>query len=237
MRDYILGNKVPKRKTMGEYIIEAKLEALKRQLETFTPSVCECCGLVGHGSQDCQVGNSCDDYEIFPIEDQHDPHPPKSNINYIPPCLRRLPPIPTEEPDINEALTNFNQNTIFDFSQRPKDSTSTRVEPNVEKEAENITLASAVDLTKELGHEGLVPIECEHALTEESNCEEKGLVVLDKKERSGTSIIFGQTILNIGDVVIEVHNGKNLSCDLVKAKIDLHHVKNVGAFVGISFGL
>lgn len=40
MRDYIMGSQeraIPKRKTMGEYIIEAKLEALRRQFETFTP--------------------------------------------------------------------------------------------------------------------------------------------------------------------------------------------------------
>ncbi|MCI35396.1 hypothetical protein A2U01_0056617, partial [Trifolium medium] len=80
---------MPKRKTMGECIIKAKLEALKRLLQTFTPSISECCGFLGHESQDCQVENSYDDYEILlPIEDQHDPHPPKWDINYIPPCLR-----------------------------------------------------------------------------------------------------------------------------------------------------
>ncbi|MCI56067.1 hypothetical protein A2U01_0077318, partial [Trifolium medium] len=78
---------------MGEYIIEAKLEAIRRQLETLiNPPSCTNCSLVGHDSQDCQVENSCDDYEILPIEEQHNPHPPKWDINYIPPCLRRRCP-------------------------------------------------------------------------------------------------------------------------------------------------
>ncbi|MCI26936.1 hypothetical protein A2U01_0048134, partial [Trifolium medium] len=101
MRDYIMGNQqrtTPKRKTMGEYIIEAKLEALRRQLETFNPPSCTNCSLVGHDSQGCPIENSLDEYETLPNEDQQYPHPFKRDINYIPPCLRRRCPEQAEEP-------------------------------------------------------------------------------------------------------------------------------------------
>ncbi|CAJ2641089.1 unnamed protein product [Trifolium pratense] len=329
------------RKTMRDYIIEAKLDAiiakleiLQRQCEIYTSLPCEHCDLVGHESEKCPTRSIWDDGEIVHNGEQHDPHPPKRDINYIPPCLRRCPE-QAEEPYVNETLTTLNQNTLTELSQKHQDSISTHVEPKQEEEYENVTLISGVELNEKLGHEGLVSVECEQALTEESNCEEKYLVVQDKKESLEAPIILGQTLVTIGDVVIEVQKGKvslrhgkeddvlkalnsvenfshfissyfdnlvitnnfsdlrmqdplektlilqdpsimvdvvevktslffeahpphgkrknnmnhmirklrrgnalkNLSCDRAKAKIDLHHVKNVGAFVGIFSGL
>ena len=39
-----------------------------------------------------------------------------------------------EEPNINETLTNLNQNTFSEFSQRSKDSISTHVQYNLDEE-------------------------------------------------------------------------------------------------------
>ncbi|WJX95286.1 hypothetical protein P8452_76624 [Trifolium repens] len=240
MRDYIMGNQertAPKRKTLGEYIIESKLDAMIRQLETLMPSVCECCGLVGHKSQDCQIANSCDDYDILPTEEQNDPHSFKRDINYIPPCLRRTYPKQAEEPNINETRTTLRQSTITELFQRYQDSISTHIQPKFEAEAEDNLLTSGVDLNEDLTHETQVLIESEEALTEESNCEENDLVVLDKKERPKTPVISGQTLLTIGDVVIEVLKGKvNLRCgkekDVLKA---LNSVENFSHFISSSF--
>ncbi|PNX78224.1 hypothetical protein L195_g034201 [Trifolium pratense] len=131
MRDYILGNQeitTPKRKTMGEYIIEAKLEAIqaklealiKRQFGIYTSLPCEHCDLVGHESEECPTRNLWDDGEIVHNGEQHDPHSFKRDINYIPPCLRRQSPMPMEELDINETLTTLNQNTLTELSQNEK---------------------------------------------------------------------------------------------------------------------
>jgi len=93
MRDYIMGSQertMPKRKTMGEYIAEAKLEALRRQFETFTTPSCIQCGLVGHESEDCSTGNNSDDYEILLDEDQHDACSSNWYIDYILPCMKHL---------------------------------------------------------------------------------------------------------------------------------------------------
>ncbi|MCI09833.1 hypothetical protein A2U01_0030924, partial [Trifolium medium] len=108
MRDYIMGNQertAPKRKTTGEYILEAKLETLKRQLQIYTSLLCEHCDLVGHESEECSTRSLWDDGEIVHNGEQHDPHPPKWDINYIPPCLRRRCPKQAEEPYVNETLT------------------------------------------------------------------------------------------------------------------------------------
>jgi hypothetical protein len=219
MRDYIMGNQertAPKRKTIGEHIIEAKLEALIRQLEILTNKVknetpCERCGLVGHESQECPTRNLWDDCEIVHSGEQHNPHPPNWDINYIPPCLRRWSQMPMEEPNINKTRTTLKQSTMYDFYQRLQDSISTHIESKQEKEGENITPTSSVKLDEELGHEVLVSIESEEALTKESNYEEKDLMDQDNKESLKSPIILGQTLLTMGDVVIEVHKGKDPS--------------------------
>ncbi|GAU48892.1 hypothetical protein TSUD_98830 [Trifolium subterraneum] len=206
IRDYILGNEeitMPKRKTL-----EAKLEALKRQLETFRPCVCEHCDLVGHESLECPTQTLWGDFEVIHNGEKHDPHSSKRDINYIPPCLRRQPPKSREELNINGALTTLKQSSMYDFYQRLQDSISTRVEPKQEEEYKNVTLISGVDLSEELKHEEQVSIENEEALTEESNYKEQDLVVLNMEESKESPIILGQTILTIGDVVIEVHKGK-----------------------------
>jgi hypothetical protein len=63
------------------------------------------------------------------------------------------------------------------FYQRLQDSISTHIESKQEKEGENITPTSSVKLDEELGHEVLVSIESEEALTKESNYEEKDLII------------------------------------------------------------
>ncbi|CAJ2654583.1 unnamed protein product [Trifolium pratense] len=159
------------------------------------------------------------------------------DINYIPPCLRRWCPEQAEEPYVNETLTTLNQNTLTELSQKHQDSISTHVEPKQEEEYENVTLISGVDLNEKLGHEGLVSVECEQALTEESNCEEKYLVVQDKKESLEAPIILGQTLVTIGDVVIEVQKGKvslrhGKEDDVLKA---LNSVENFSHFISSYF--
>ncbi|CAJ2672601.1 unnamed protein product [Trifolium pratense] len=256
------------RKTMRDYIIEAKLDAiiakleiLQRQCEIYTSLPCEHCDLVGHESEECPTRSIWDDGEIVHNGEQHDPHPPKRDINYIPPflrrwsqeqhdphpfkrdinyippCLRRWCPKQAEEPYVNETLTTLNQNTHTLSSQKPLDSISTHVEPKQEEEHENVTLISGVDVSEELKHEDQVSIENEKALTEESNDEEQDLVVLNMEEIKESPIILGQTILTIGDVVIEVHKGKvNLRCgkedDVLKA---LNSVENFSHFISSYF--
>ncbi|KAK2374613.1 hypothetical protein QL285_075562 [Trifolium repens] len=229
---------MPKRITLGEWIIEAKLKALRRKQETFTPPSCTNCSLVGHYSQDCPIGSSLDDYETLPNEDQHDLHPPNRDINYIPPCLRRTCPKQAEEPNINETRTTLRQSTITELFQRYQDSISTHIQPNFESKAEVNLLTSGVDL--KLRHEGQVLIESEEALTEESTCEEQhkqDMVVVDIEKSKESPFILGQTILTIGDVVIEVHKGKvNLRCgnkdDVLKA---LNSVENFSHFISSYF--
>ncbi|WJX64878.1 hypothetical protein P8452_49607 [Trifolium repens] len=212
MRDYIIGNQertAPKRKTLGEYFIESKLDAIKRQLEALASSFCDHCYLDGHESEECPTRNLWDDCEIVHNEDQHDLHPPNWDINYIPPCLRRTCPKQAEEPNINETRTTLRQSTITELFQRYQDSISTHIQPNFESKAEVNLLTSGVDL--KLRHEGQVLIESEEALTEESTCEEQhkqDMVVVDIEKSKESPFILGQTILTIGDVVIEVHKGK-----------------------------
>ncbi|WJX34597.1 hypothetical protein P8452_22697 [Trifolium repens] len=115
MRDYIMGNQertAPKRKTLGEYFIESKLDAIKRQLEALASSFCDHCYLNGHESEECPTRNLWDDCQIVHNEDQHDLHTPNRDINYIPPCLRRTCPKQAEEPNINETRTTLRQSTI-----------------------------------------------------------------------------------------------------------------------------
>jgi hypothetical protein len=240
MRDYIMGNQertAPKRKTLGEYFIESKLDVIKRQLETLASSFCDHCYLEGHESEECPTQNLWDDCEIVHSGGQHNSHPPNWDINYIPPCLRRQLPRPMEEQNVNDTLATLSQNTINELSQRPQESISICVEPNFEAEDEVNLLTSGVNLNEKLRQEGQVLIESEEALTEESNCEENGLVVLDKNERSKTPVISGQTLLTIGDVVIEVLKGKvNLRCgskeEVLKA---LNSVENFSHFISSSF--
>jgi len=141
---------MPKRKTMGEYIAKAKLEALRRRFETFTP--CIQCGLVGHESEDCSTGNNSDDYEILLDEDQHDACSSNWYIDYIPPCMKHLWPTKEKELNIDERLTTLNENTIFESSQSPPYSLSTQVEPKPAEEPNVITLTTDIELIKELGH-------------------------------------------------------------------------------------
>ncbi|KEH17197.1 hypothetical protein MTR_0032s0030 [Medicago truncatula] len=217
MRDYIMGNQertMPKRKTMGQYIIEAKIEALRRQFETFSPP-CKICGLVGHDSQDCLIGNSWDDYEIVPNENQHDPHSSNWKIDYIPPCMKHLWPTHEKELDINERLTTLNQNTIAELSHSPPCVLSTQVEPKTKEESEVITLTTNIELNEEFGHEGHVFTKREETLHEESPDEvhKHDCVVLDMKKRSEVQNVLGTIMLAIGDVVVEVQKGKvNLRC-------------------------
>ncbi|WJX56928.1 hypothetical protein P8452_42539 [Trifolium repens] len=156
MRDYIMGNQErTKRNTLGEYFIESKLDDIKRQLEALASSFCDHCYLDNHESEECPTRNLWDDCEIVHSDEQHNPHPPNWDINYIPPCLRHL----------NEKLR----------------------------------------------HEGQVLIESEEALTEESTCEEQhkqDLVVVDMEKSKESPFILGQTILTIGDVIVEVQKGK-----------------------------
>ncbi|KAK2418210.1 hypothetical protein QL285_040428 [Trifolium repens] len=215
MRDYIMGNQertAPKRKTLGEYFIESKLDAIKRQLEALASSFCDHCYLDSHEIEECPTRNLWDDCEIVHSDEQH---------------------------EINDTLTTLSQNTINELSQKPQESISVCVDPNFEVEDEVNLLTSGVDLNEKLRHEGQVLIESEEAFTEESNCEENGLVVLDKKERPKTPVISGQTLLTIGDVVIEVLNGKvNLRCgkekDVLKA---LNSAENFSHFISSSFDI
>jgi len=59
-----------------------------------------------------------------------------------------------EEPNINKTLTNLNQNTFTELSQRSQDSISTHVRSNLDGETKNITLTTSVHVTEELGYEG-----------------------------------------------------------------------------------
>lgn len=218
MRDYIMGSQertMPKRKTMGEYIIEAKLEALRRQFETFTPPPCEQCGLMGHESNDCPTRNSLDDYEILYDGDQYDAFSSNWYIDYIPPCMKHFWPTKENELDINERLTTLIQNTSAELSQRPQKPISTHFEPNLVEETETITLMSGVDLNEELGHEAHGFIEREETLHEESPYEvnKQDCVVLDMEKRPEVQNVLGTIMLAIGDVVVEVRKGKvNLRC-------------------------
>ncbi|WJX97023.1 hypothetical protein P8452_78148 [Trifolium repens] len=215
MRDYIMGNQertAPKRKTLGEYFIESKLDAIKRQLEALASAFCDHCYLDSHESEECPTRNLWDDCEIVHSDEQHNPHPPNWDINYIPPCLRRQPPKPMEEQNVNDTLTTLSQNTINELSQKPQESISVCVYPNFEAEDEVNLLTSGVDLNEKLRHEGQVLIESEEALTEESTCEEQhkqDLVVVDMEKSKESPFILGQTILTIGDVIVEVQKGKD----------------------------
>ncbi|WJX76903.1 hypothetical protein P8452_60268 [Trifolium repens] len=212
MRDYIMGNQertAPKRKTLGEYFIESKLDAIKRQLEALASAFCDHCYLDSHESEECPTRNLWDDCEILHSDEQHNPHPPNWDINYIPPCLRRQSPKRMEEQNVNGTLTTLSQNTINELSQKPQESISVCVDPNFEAENEVNLLTSGVDLNEKLRHEGQVLIESEEALTEESTCEEQhkqDLVVVDmeKSKESPTTLE-----LTIGDVIIEVRKGKD----------------------------
>lgn len=168
MRDYIMGSQeitMPKRKTMGEYIIEAKLEALRRQFETFTPPPCEQCGLMGHESNDCPTGNSLDDYEILYDGDEYDAFSSDWNIDYIPPCMKHLWPTQEKELDINERLPTLNQNSITKMSQSSPYLLSTQIEPKPEEESEVITFTTNMELNEELGHAGQTLTKREEDLT------------------------------------------------------------------------
>jgi hypothetical protein len=239
MRDYIMGNQertAPKRKTLGEYFIESKLDAIKRQLEALASAFCDHCYLDSHESEECPTRNLWDDCEIVHSDEQHNPHPPNWDINYIPPCLRRQPPKPMEEQNVNDTLTTLSQNTINELSQKPQESISVCVDPNFEAEDEVNLLTSGVDLNEKLRHEGQVLIESEEALTEESTCEEQhkqDLVVVDMEKSKESPFILGQTILTIGDVIVEVQKGKvSLRCgkeeDVLKA---LNSVENFSNFI------
>jgi hypothetical protein len=227
---------MPKRITLGEWIIEGKLKALKRKQETFTPPSCTNCSLVGHYSQDCPIGSSLDDYETLPNEDQHDLHPPNRDINYIPPCLRRTCPKQAEEPNINETRTTLRQSTITELFQRYQDSISTHIQPKFESKVEVNLLTSGVDLNEDLTHERQVPTESEQALTEESTYKghNQDLVVVDMEKSKESPTTLG---LTIGDVIIEVRKGKvSLRCgkeeDVLKA---LNYVENFSHFISSSF--
>lgn len=242
MRDYIMGSQertMPKRKTMGEYIAEAKLEALRRQFETFTPP-CIQCGLVGHESKDCSTGNNSDDYEILLDEDQHDACSSNWYIDYIPPCMKHLWPTQEKELDINERLTTLNHNTSAELSQRPQEPISTHFEPNLVEGTETIILMSGVDLNEELGHEAHGFIEREETLLEESPDEvhRQDFVVLDMEKRQQAPNVFGQIILAIGDVIVEVQKGKvSLRCgkedDVLNA---LNSTENFSHFISSYVG-
>ncbi|WJX27973.1 hypothetical protein P8452_16744 [Trifolium repens] len=215
MRDYIMGNQertAPKRKTLGEYFIESKLDAIIRQLEALASAFCDHCYLDSHESEECPTRNLWDDCEIVHSDEQHNPHPPNWDINYIPPCLRRQSPKRMEEQNVNDTLTTLSQNTINELSQKPQESISVCVDPNFEAEDEVNLLTSGVDLNEKLRHEGQVLIESEEALTEESTCEEQhkqDLVVVDMEKSKESPFILGQTILTIGDVIVEVQKGKD----------------------------
>ncbi|KAK2380915.1 hypothetical protein QL285_068566 [Trifolium repens] len=239
MRDYIMGNQertTPKRKTLGEYFIESKLDAIKRQLEALASSFCDHCYLDGHESEECPIRNLWDDCEIVHSDQQHNPHPPNWDINYIPPCLRRTPPKQAEEPNINEKRTTLRQSTITELFQRYQDSISTHIQPKFESEAEVNLLTSGVDLNEDLTHDRQVPTESEQALTEESTYKghNQDLVVVDMEKSKESPTTLG---LTIGYVIIEVRKGKvSLRCgkeeDALKA---LNYVENFSHFISSTF--
>ncbi|KAK2368757.1 hypothetical protein QL285_081929 [Trifolium repens] len=239
MRDYIMSNQertAPKRKTLGEYFIESKLDVIKRQLEELASSFCDHCYLDGHESKECPTRNLWDDCEIVHSDEQHNPHPPNWDINYIPPCLRRQPPKPMEEQNVNDTLTTLSQNTINELSQKPQESISVCVDPNFEAEDEVNLLTSGVDLNEDLTHERQVPTKSEQALTEESTYKghNQDLVVVDMEKSKESPTTLG---LTIGDVLIEVQKGKvSLRCgkeeDVLQA---LNSVKNFSHFISSYF--
>ncbi|KAK2381666.1 hypothetical protein QL285_069257 [Trifolium repens] len=239
MRDYIMSNQertAPKRKTLGEYFIESKLDVIKRQLEELASSFCDHCYLDGHESKECPTRNLWDDCEIVHSDEQHNPHPPNWDINYIPPCLRRQPPKPMEEQNVNDTLTTLSQNTINELSQKLQESISVCVDPNFEAEDEVNLLTSGVDLNEDLTHERQVPTESEQALTEESTYKghNQDLVVVDMEKSKESPTTLG---LTIGDVLIEVQKGKvSLRCgkeeDVLQA---LNSVKNFSHFISSYF--
>ncbi|WJX50397.1 hypothetical protein P8452_36708 [Trifolium repens] len=161
----------------------------------------------GHESKECPTRNLWDDCEIVHSDEQHNPHPPNWDINYIPPCLRRQPPKPMEEQNVNDTLTTLSQNTINELSQKPQESISVCVDPNFEAEDEVNLLTSGVDLNEDLTHERQVPTESEQALTEESTYKghNQDLVVVDMEKSEESPTTLG---LTIGDVLIEVQKGK-----------------------------
>jgi len=225
---------MPKRKTMGEYIIEAKLEALRRQYP------CNHCGLAEHESKDCPIGTSLDDYEILSDGDQYDAFSSNWNIEYIPPCMKHLWPTQRNELDINERLTTLKQNSIAELSHSPPCVLSTQVEPKPEEESEVITLTTNIELNEELGHAGQAFTKREEALTAEKTYEENKQcpMVMLTEEKQEAPNIFGQIILAIGDVIVEVHRGKvSLRCgkeeDVLNA---VNSTKNFSHFISSYFG-
>ncbi|KAK2450672.1 hypothetical protein QL285_009783 [Trifolium repens] len=239
MRDCIMGNQertAPKQKTLGEYLIESKLDVIKRQLETLASSFCDHCYLEGHKSEECPTQNLWDDCEIVHSDEQHNLHPPNRDINYIPPCLRRTCPKQADEPNINETRTTLRQSTITELFQRYQDSISTHIQPKFESEAEVNLLTSGVDLYEELTLERQVPTESEQALTEESTNKghNQDLVVVDMEKSKESPTTLG---LTIRDVIIQVQNGKvSLRCgkeeDVLKA---LNSVDNFSHFISSYF--
>lgn len=94
---------------MDGYILEAKLEFLKRQLNTCISLPCQYWDLVGHNGQHNPIRNYCDYYEICTDGDQYNPYSSKWNIAYIPHCMQLQSPKQENELDINERLTTLIQ--------------------------------------------------------------------------------------------------------------------------------
>ena len=124
--------------------------------------------------------------------------------------MKHLWPTKEKELNIDERLTTLNENTIFESSQSPPYSLSTQVEPKPAEEPNVITLTTDIELIKELGHVEQAFTKREEALTEERTYEEKKqdpeVMLIEEKQK--TPIIFGQIILAIGDVIVEVQKGK-----------------------------
>lgn len=168
------------------------------------------CGLIGHESKDCPTGNNFDDYEILSDGDQHDAFSSDWYIDYIPPCMKHLWPTQEKELDINARLPTLNQNSITKMSQSSPYLLSTQIEPRPEEESEVITFTTNMDLNEELGHAGQTFTKREEDLTAKKTYEEnkQDPMVMRTKEKQEALNVFGQIILAIGDVIVEVQKGK-----------------------------